>query len=216
MKVHAVSALAVLGTAAALLFPAPAADWTHLANGKDLAGWEMIGDGIWTVMRDGTILGQRHPKSVKQSWLYTKKDFREFDLSLEYWTRDGGNSGISIRDTSRAKYACGSDWVADKTPSHIGYEIQIAMSPGESKYPSGSIYLFAPARTGVQVQNDWNRMEIESRDNRIVVKLNGLAVAEHPGDPHRSKTGPVGLQLHDPASIVMFRNIRIREISPAR
>ena len=33
-----------------------------------------------------------------------------------------------------------------------------------------------------------------------------------PGDPERSKTGPIGLQLHDQFSFVMFRNIRIREI----
>jgi hypothetical protein len=37
-------------------------------------------------------------------------------------------------------------------------------------------------------------------------------VAEYAGDPKRSKTGPIGLQLHDQFSIVMFRNIKIREI----
>ena len=36
-------------------------------------------------------------------------------------------------------------------------------------------------------------------------------VAEHAGDPQRSKTGPIGLQMHDPFSIIMFRNVRIRE-----
>jgi hypothetical protein len=37
-------------------------------------------------------------------------------------------------------------------------------------------------------------------------------VAEHAGDPQRSKTGPIGLQLHDQFSIVMFRNVRIAEV----
>src|SRR5260370_21037687 len=87
---------------------AAASDWKQLFNGKDLTGWEVRGDGQWTVMRDGTILGQRitdlrkqlvpggplpTAKEVKdwvdsQSWLYTiRHDFGEFDLHLEYWTK---------------------------------------------------------------------------------------------------------------------------------
>ena len=55
-------------------------------------------------------------------------------------------------------------------------------------------------------------MEISSRNQKIAVTLNGRVVAESAGDPQRSKVGPIGLQLHDQFSIVMFRNIRIREI----
>ncbi len=40
------------------LLLALAAD-TPLFNGKNLDGWEVVGDGQWTVMRDGTLLGQR-------------------------------------------------------------------------------------------------------------------------------------------------------------
>jgi hypothetical protein len=43
------------------------------------------------------------------------------------------------------------------------------------------------------------------------VRLNGQLVAEGPGEEARSKTGPIGLQLHDRFSTAMFRNIRIRE-----
>jgi hypothetical protein len=55
-------------------------------------------------------------------------------------------------------------------------------------------------------------MEISSRNDKITVKVNGRVVAEHPGDPQRSKTGPIGLQLHDQFQVVMFRNIRILEM----
>ena len=44
------------------------------------------------------------------------------------------------------------------------------------------------------------------------IKVNGRVVAEHAGDPQRSKVGPIGLQMHDQFSIIMFRNIRINEI----
>ena len=188
------------------------AGWVKLLNGRDLGGWESIGDGVWTIMRDGTLVGQRdlRQKPQHQAWLYTKKDFGEFDLHLEWWLRLGGNSGVSIRDSSRAQYAVGDKWDAQKTPAHIGYEIQL-INGYKEKYPSGSVYLFEAAKTGVQHENDWNSLDIESRSGMIRVKINGQPVSESPGDPERPKTGPIGLQLHDSSCVVMFRNIRIRE-----
>ncbi len=187
---------------------------TKLVNGN-LNGWESIGDGIWSVMRDGTLLGQRDPKKAEhQAWLYTaRQDFREFDLHIEWWTTMWGNSGVSIRDGSRAKFAVGSAFEADKTPAHIGYEIQIMNDPRE-KYTSGSVYLFDAAKPGHWVENDWNTFDIESRDDMIRVKLNDYLVSQFAGDPARGKTGGIGLQLHDKTSVVMFRNIRIKEIKP--
>ena len=46
----------------------------------------------------------------------------------------------------------------------------------------------------------------------IRVRLNGQVAAEYPGEPSRSMTGPIGLQLHDRFTLAMFRNIRIREL----
>jgi hypothetical protein len=147
-----------------------------------------------------------------QSWLYTKRnDYGQFDLQVEYWVRAGGNSGISIRDTSRAQYAIITPVDYKRTPSKIGYEIQINDDFPDPN-PTGSIYTFQKAKTGFMKTNDWNTLDIESRNDRIRVKLNGELVAEHPGDPARPKSGPIGLQLHDRFSTVMFRNIRIREI----
>jgi hypothetical protein len=180
-------------------------------------------------MRDGTLVGQRDLQTVfrhqpvladpqqyrawlyNQAWLYTTRSFGEFDLRLDYWLRWRGNSGVSIRDTTRAKYAIATPADFSRTPSKTGYEIQISNGYPD-QHPTGSIYTFVKAKEGAQVENNWNTLEIESRRDRIRVKVNGQAVAEHPGDPARSKTGPIGLQLHDQFSVAMFRNIRIREI----
>ncbi|HLJ15909.1 MAG TPA: DUF1080 domain-containing protein [Bryobacteraceae bacterium] len=193
------------------------AGWINLSDGKDLSGWQVVGDSVWTVMHDGTLLGQRdlskpdpHWK-VNQSWLYTDKEFHQYDLHVEWWTRLGGNSGVSIRDTSRARYTFSPEADPKRTPSHIGYEIQISNGYKDS-YPSGSVYLFDKAKEGFQADNDWNTFDIEVRDAGIRVKLNGHLVSESAGDPARGKTGPIGLQLHDRSSIAMFRNIRIREV----
>ena len=217
-----------LAVAASTLF----ADEKPMFNGKNLDGWEIIGDGQWTVMKDGTLVGQRTGDLRKllapgggfttpqqfnawvnaQSWLYTKRnDFGEFDLHLEYWTKSQGNSGVSIRDISRAKWGVTVPVDYTKTPSKIGYEIQIN-NRYPDPHPSGSIYGFVDAPKDAQHDDDWNAMDISSRNDKITVKLNARVVAEHAGDPQRPKTGPIGLQMHDQFSIVMFRNIRIREI----
>jgi hypothetical protein len=202
-----------------------ASSWTKLFNGKNLDGWQTVGDGVWTVLKDGTLVGQRDLRRAEwlpsarqqqewrdlQAWLYTIKEYGEFDLALEFWTRRGGNSGVSIRDISRAKYAISRPVDFTRTPSKIGYEIQIN-NQYPDKHLTGSIYTFAVARPGAQIDDEWNAMEISVRDDVIRVKLNGQPVCESATDPKRSKTGPVGLQLHDQYSVVMFRDVRIREV----
>jgi hypothetical protein len=208
-----------------------AADGRPLLNGKNLDGWEVIGDGQWTVLSDGTLVGQRigdmrkvlvpggpfqTPEQFKswvdtQAWLYTvRNDFGEFDLHLEYFTKTSGNSGVSIRDPSRAKWGVTTPPDYKRTPSKLGYEIQIN-NRFPDPHPSGSIYGFVDAPKEAQHEDDWNAMDIISRNDKITIRLNGRVVAEHPGDPNRPKSGPIGLQLHDQFSIILFRNIRIQE-----
>jgi len=221
----------------------PAQSGEKLFNGRNLDGWQVRGEGIWTVLKDGTLLGQRRHASLakpfpqpfpidqkqyaswlnRQAWLYTERDFGEFDLHVEYFVPPRGNSGVSIRDVSRGYYVielpAGSPAPPPTkqkgSPAHVGYEIQILDGDG-GKFPTGSIYLFAPAKTGFQKSADWNSMDIESRQDLIRVTVNGALVAEHAGDPERSRTGPIGLQLHDQFTWMMFRNIRIREAGNAR
>ena len=192
-----------------------AGDWKELLNGKDLDGWEVIGTGVWSVLKDGTLVGQADPQAPfrQQSWLYTKAEFQEFDLRLEYWMRLGSNSGVSIGDKSRARYAVsGPESDGHRTPARIAYEINLDNGTPVDYDITGSIYLIAKAEAGVQNGTDWNTLEIQARKNLIRVLVNGRAVAEHPGLPERPKAGPIGLQLHDSRDVVMFRNIRLREM----
>jgi len=214
-------------------FSATAQDgWTPLFNGKNLDGWEIKGDGKWTVLANGVlnaqaVSGEKNPFGTSwpvtltekqytdwrqtQSWLYTVAEYGEFDLHVEYMTPAGGNSGISIRDHTRAKFAIGPSPDYTKTPGHQGYEIQI-INGVKTKYPSGSVYLFAPATFGFEKVSDWNTLDISSRNDMIRVSLNGHPVASFAGDPARPKTGPIGLQLHDRFNMIQFRNLRIRTV----
>ena len=201
-----------------------------LFNGKTLDGWEPRGDGKWTVLADGTLNGQRtwdrlylspgktpfkDDKSYRdwlnnQAWLYTKADFGDFDLHVEFWTKTEGNSGISIRDTSRGEYGISKPADINRTPSKIGYEIQ-TNNQYPDPTPTGSIYTFTKAPKEAMKEDDWNTFDIEVRNGSIRVKLNGKLVSDIKADPKRPTRGPIGLQLHDQFSIVQFRNIWIKE-----
>jgi hypothetical protein len=100
-----------------------AEEWQLLFNGRDLEGWQVRGNGVWSVMPDQVLLGQRkqtrpaEPISAQtvrswffeQAWLYTEKEYSNYDLHLEYFLPPHGNSGISIRDQSRAHFAISRD-----------------------------------------------------------------------------------------------------------
>jgi type 1 glutamine amidotransferase len=210
--------------------------WKPMFNGKDLDGWEVRGNGVWSWMPGGVLLGRRVPVDIdnpfgkewpvdhsryrnwrnRQAWIYTKAEYTDFDLHVEYWLPPGGNSGVSIRDKSRAHTAIGETdaerpelaGYPKTTPAHIGYEIQLLDEDGAN--PTGSIYDVTHSKNPPRKRGEWNAVDIESRNGLIRVRVNGEIVAENPGDPARAKTGPIGLQLHDQFTTAMFRNVRIR------
>lgn len=191
-----------------------AAEWKDLLNGKNLDGWEVVGNGVWSVLKDGTLVGQADPEKPfqQQSWLYTKSEFKEYDLQVNYWMRLGSNSGISIGDRSRARYAVpGPESNPERTPARIAYEINLDNGKPVDYDITGSLYLIAKAQPGLQNSTDWNTIEVQVRKNMIRVKVNDTTVVENPGVPDRPKAGPIGLQLHDNRDVIMFRNIRLRD-----
>jgi hypothetical protein len=188
--------------------------FVKLFNNHNLEGWQVVGDGIWYVMSDGTLVGERDQEnSHEQSWLYTtRNDFDEFDLRAEYWLRFDGNSGISIRDSSRARFAVPPDYDPKRTPSHIGYEIQL-LNHGGDPFHTGSVYLFDHAKDGALREHDWNTITIQARHSGIKVLLNGQLVSEFAGDPARPLQGPIGIQLHDRTTVIMLKSIEIHELA---
>jgi hypothetical protein len=185
------------------LLASPLMGATKLFNGKDLTGWEVVGAGLWSVTRDGVIVGQFDYKhdGTRQSWLVTKEDFEDFRLSFEFWIPRGTNSGVAVRDPTRAK--------AEKPPSFSGYEIQLIDWPGY-EWQTGSIFRFAHARQDALKSRDWNRMEVEVRGSHFKITVNGAVVTEH-DDSTRSRRGPIEFQLHDKTALLMLRNIEVEK-----
>ncbi len=187
--------------------------YADLFNGRDLAGWHAPGDGAWGV-RDGELVTL---KPGRGGWIRTERVYRDFDLVLDFWMPEGGNSGVGLRGSS------GGD------PAFTGFEVQIldthAEAPGLRN--CGAVYeAVEPAEMAVRPPGEWNTYRIRLVGDVLDVWLNGVRI--HDGtrldgrgfrrDPSRplplnarATTGYIALQDHGHA--FRFRNIRIRDLS---
>ena len=188
-----------------------ASDWKPLFNGKDLSGWEPVGDpSVWQV-KDGAI----HCTGKGHGWLSTKDEYANFELQLEYKLPEGGNSGVFLRSPRTGD------------ASHTGMEIQVLDDDAphhKNILPyqhSGSLYGIQPANPRLGGNpGHWQRYHIICDGRRVKVIQNGTTIVDVDLDKkkgiasefvgYKRPQGYIGLQDH--ASEVDFRNIRIRQL----
>lgn len=71
-----------------------------LFNGRDFTGWHKAANGIWTI-EDGAIVGRFDRARPGPGYVFTNREFANFDLRLEFWISKGGNSGVYVRQPLR-------------------------------------------------------------------------------------------------------------------
>jgi len=177
--------------------------WVSLFNQKDLAGWKThpVAPGDWRV--EGGILIGRGPKV---SHLYTERgDYENLHFRIEAKINAGGNSGQSFRKQFSAKI--GGD----------GYEAQIDSSSHKAK--TGSLYIHlnpAVAIEQVLVPVDtWFTQEVIVRGNHIVILVNGQKTVDFIDRNNNYARGHLALQVYDPATVVQFRKIEVKQLKLA-
>jgi hypothetical protein len=187
----------------------------QLFNGRDLTGWEMAGPGSF-VVEDRSLKTQG---GMGLLW-YTQEKFGNCVLRAVYKvSRVEDNSGVFIR-------------IADRPPDpwfavHHGYEVQILATGGEW-HKTGCIYSLSRGLADAQKPpGEWNVMDIAMRGEGVDVTLNGTLVTsfdptqplperEFPYEPERGPRpheGYIGLQNHDDASRVYFREVSVAPLS---
>jgi hypothetical protein len=192
---------------------APAAGWKQLFNGKDMAGWEHVGPGRFTV-EDGML---KTEGGMGLLW-YTPRQFGNTTLRVVFKTTGpADNSGVYIRFPEKPK----DPWY----PVHNGYEVQIDAA-GDEWHCTGSIYSLSRATARPQKPaGEWNTMEIELRGQETIVKLNGQQVNDFRGNQQvperkawyepvrgpRAESGYIGLQNHDGRSTIYFKEVSVKE-----
>lgn len=195
--------LAMLVTS--ILFAGEGGKWegfVPLFNGKDLAGWHIMGTKAW-IVENGVLVCT----GKGGGWLRSAEQYEDFVLRLEYNISKGGNSGIFIRASDRGN------------PAYTGMEVQILDSHKRRPTTStaGAIYgAVAPSKEASKPAGEWNEVEITCKGPIVIVVLNGEKIVEvnmdeHPQLKGRLRKGYIGLQNH--GTRVEFRNIRIKLLS---
>src|SRR5262245_42837137 len=93
------------------------AGFTPLFNGKNLDGWKPTGKAdVW-----GAENGILYVVGGGGGWLITDKEFKNFELRLEYKMPKKGNSGVGLRTPAPGDQPKGKGW----DPAYVGMEIQL-------------------------------------------------------------------------------------------
>ncbi len=192
--------------------------WRQLFDGKDIAGWEHVGPGGFTVV-DGML---KTHGGMGLLW-YTKQEFGNCQIRVIYKMQDpNDNSGVFIRIPIRPREA----WM----PVNYGYEVQIDNDPaGETKeyHATGCLYSLSKALAYPgKGSGQWNTMEITLDGPRTIVYVNGVKVTDYtegqPVPPRkfsfepvrgpRPNEGYIGLQNHSDKDIVYFKEVAVRPL----
>ena len=157
------------------------AGYQKIFNGKDLTGWESIGQAKWTV-QEGNIVGTQGDNNAPGD-LLTQATYKDFLLKVTYRVEWPCNSGIWFRYQS-----------ADKA-----YQADILEYANPECY-SGTLYcpgkMFLDMNTDKTIvdQDGWNTMIISAEGDHLQIWLNENQVA----DVHDNITdaGKIGFQIH--------------------
>ncbi len=205
-----------------------------LLSNNSLAKWTYEPKG-WEIWKDGTITCNMKTvkdkngkeKQVGMGYIWTKKDYSDFSLSLEYKLSPGANSGVFYRTDP-------------SNPVQGGFEIQLMDNEGFQKNKgkplsanklNGSFYDGqAPDFDPSKPVGQWNRFQLICKGPNITVKINNKPITyvnvdnwdtagKNPdGSDNKFKTalkdlprsGKIGLQNH--GQKVWFRKMQIKEL----
>ncbi|MEO8657517.1 MAG: DUF1080 domain-containing protein [Bryobacteraceae bacterium] len=181
--------------------------WTKpraIFNGKDLNGWEPIGNAQnnkW-IARDGELVndnpvveGKRGPGAAN---LKSTEKFQDFKLHIEVHCPEHGNSGIYLRGR---------------------YEIQVGTEGGsQPTHEMGAVYSHYPPPAGAELGlGKWTSFDITFVGRHVTVLRDGKVYhdnVEIPGptggalDSNESEPGPFFLQ-GDHHGVIRYRNITV-------
>lgn len=200
-------ALLLLGLAAISFTPlswAQSPGFVTILDGKNLTGWDKVGDANWR-LEDGAAVADKG-----NGFLVTQKDYKNFSLRAEFWVGPDANSGIFVHCTD---------------PKDIGsktaYEVNIWDDRPQKDYATGAIVDVAKVDPMPKTVGKWSVYEITVKDGVFTVAIDGKKTVDGAKD-NKFPNGRIALQhglgLKDAAGVVndkgvvKFRKVEIKEL----
>ncbi len=172
-------------------------------NGKDLTGWTIYGTEKWYV-EDGLLVCESGPDK-EYGYLGTEKEYKDFELNVEFKQGADGNSGIFFRCSIEGTKITG--WQAEVAPpgSNTGgiYE----------SYGRGWLIQPDPELDKHLKFGEWNKMKVLVVGDQVETFLNGHKMISFEDEKIGKATGKIALQIHSGGGIkVQWRNLNIKEL----
>lgn len=196
---------------------AQAGDKDAFFNGKDLTGFEGLLDQFWSV-KDGAIVGTTAPKGINyNTFLCSKKKYKDFEMQFQVKLTKSGNSGIQIRSHihNKEKFAVTGpqcDMGGPYWGSLYGENFGGMMKAADGKLVKK-----------VLKEGEFNDYYIKAVGKHVTIKLNGETTVDQDfdkawadgakGRKELPEEGIIAFQIHGgPAMDVVFKNIHFKEL----
>ncbi|MCP4311503.1 MAG: DUF1080 domain-containing protein [Bacteroidetes bacterium] len=172
-------------------------------NGMDLSGWTIYGTEKWYV-EEGLLVCESGPDR-EYGYLGTEKEYKDFELTLEFKQGADGNSGVFFRSSIEGTKITG--WQAEVAPpgSNTGgiYE----------SYGRGWLIQPDPELDKHLKFGEWNTMKVLVVGDKVETFLNGHKMITLTDEKIGKTTGKIALQIHSGGGIkVQWRNLNVRVI----
>ncbi len=221
----------ILALAGVLACGAWAADDEALTH-PDTTGWDNLFEDdlsnalkpkrVWTY-EDGVLTAS------EDKCIWTKKDYDNFVLDLEFKTAEGTNSGVIVYCSNVA------DWIPNAVEVQIADDHAKKWAESPKTWQCAAIFgHLAAKKSAVKEPGNWNRMTVKCVDQQIDVVLNGEHVtsmdmskwtsakenpdgSEIPSWLSKPKAelpteGKIGFQGKHAGAPIWFRNMKVKEL----
>jgi hypothetical protein len=176
---------------------------TKLFNGKNLKGWKVHGTEKWYV-ENGELICESGPDK-QYGYLATEKDYKDFELTVEFKQESNGNSGVFFHSTIDGTKITG--WQAEVAPlgHHTGgiYE----------SYGREWLIQPDPSLENVLKEGEWNTLVVKMKGDLVETFLNGTKMISLKDEKIGAANGKIALQIHDGGGVkVRWRKVELKKL----
>ena len=200
----------------------------------DSSGWEPLikadlsnadfKPGVWTVEEGGVLTAS------EDQAIWSKREYENFAIDLEFKTADGSNSGVIVYCNDK------QNWIPNSVEIQVADDHAEKWANSPATWRCGAVFghKAATKQQVVKKPGEWNRYTITCQGKMITIVLNGELVNEIDLSQWTSaKTNPdgseipawlskpkaelptrgfVGLQGKHAGAPIYFRNVRVHEL----